>query len=105
MISKQQESTTDGHPIFAATYDYCNRYAEKNILPEHRQCLAHNLHGTILDLGAGTGAMFPYFKDVTQRAHSLQLHGIEPDPYMRPRAETPAERIGLDIDESFSMPT
>lgn len=98
MAPGQQETTIDGHPIFAATYDYVSRYAEEKIFPEHRRYLVRDLQGTFLDLGAGTGAMFPYFKEATQRTPSLQLHGIEPDPYMRTRAEAHAERIGLDIE-------
>ena len=98
MRQVQQEDATDGHPIFAATYDYFNRYAEKNLLPEHRQYLARDLQGTVLDIGAGIGAMFPYFKQATQQTPSLQLHGIEPDPHMRTRAETEAKRLGLPIE-------
>ena len=98
MPQAKQENATDGHPIFAATYDYFNRYAEKNLLPEHRQYLTQDLHGTVLDLGAGTGAMFPYLNEVAQQETSLQLHGIEPDPHMRTRAEERAKHIGLPIE-------
>lgn len=41
--------------------------------------------------------MFPYLKEAAQRDASLQLFGIEPDLYMRTRAERKTEDIGLDI--------
>lgn len=97
MVQTQHNQSTDGHPIVAAVYDRFTRHAEKNILPEHRRYLARDLHGVVLDLGAGTGAMFPYLKEAAQRDASLQLFGIEPDLYMRTRAERKTEDIGLDI--------
>ena len=97
MNRTQQDQSPDGHPIVAAVYDRFMRHSEKNIFPEHRRYLAGGLHGDVLDLGAGTGAMFPYLKETAQRDASLQLFGIEPDPHMRTRAERRAENIGLNI--------
>ncbi|MFC6764220.1 hypothetical protein ACFQE6_03910 [Natrinema soli] len=36
--------------------------AERTVLAEHRHYLVDDISGTVLDLGAGTGAMFPYFR-------------------------------------------
>lgn len=84
MAQTQNDQSTDGHPIVAAVYDRFTRYAEKNIFPEHRRYLARDLHGVVLDLGVGTGAMFPYFKEAVQRdapfgsMASNRIHTCEP---------------------------
>ena len=49
-----------GHPIFAALYDRLTRSAERKFLGTHRAWLAARATGQVLDLGAGTGANFPY---------------------------------------------
>jgi ubiquinone/menaquinone biosynthesis C-methylase UbiE len=92
------DSTTNGHPIFAAVYDFTSRWREEDFMPEHRQYLAQGIHGTVLDVGVGTGDMFPYFVEAAQRDSDLHFHGIEPDPYMLSRAEINAEELGLSID-------
>jgi len=73
------------HPVFAAIYDPAMAHAERTILESHREYLAEGLTGSVLDLGAGTGAMFPYFQ---KRA---SVHATEPDRHMRRRARNRAE--------------
>jgi ubiquinone/menaquinone biosynthesis C-methylase UbiE len=65
---------------------------ERTLLPEHREALAADLAGRVLEIGAGTGAMFPYYGD------SVDLQAIEPDPHMRAQAIEQAETLGLDIE-------
>jgi len=84
------------HPLFAALYDPVTAVAERALFREHREYLARDLSGTVLDLGAGTGAMFPYFADGA-RAADLAVHAVDPDPYMRRRAERRAAGLGLDV--------
>lgn len=86
------------HPVFAAVYDAINRGAEAGLLREHREYLAEDLHGAVLDVGAGTGAMFPYFKSAVEDDPSLDLHAIEPDPHMRRQAVERANEYDLDIE-------
>lgn len=86
------------HPVVAALYDPLTAYAEKRILPAHRRYLARDLEGRVLDLGAGTGAMVPYFAEAALDAPSLAVHGIEPDPHMRRRASRTADEHGLEIE-------
>ena len=93
--------TTDdspSHPLFAAVYDPVTKHAEETLLREHREFLTKNLNGAVLDLGAGTGAMFPYFEAATEYDPLLVFHAIEPDPHMRRRAEQKANDLDLDIE-------
>jgi len=83
--------STNGHPIVARLYDAVMAVPERTLLPEHREALAADLSGRVLEVGAGTGAMFPYYDD------GLDLHAIEPDPHMRAQAGNRAERLGLSV--------
>ncbi|MFC7139896.1 class I SAM-dependent methyltransferase [Halosimplex aquaticum] len=84
------------HPLFAAIYDPALAVVERTLLRPHRGYLVEDLHGTVLDIGAGTGAMFSYFNAV---AHGgVSFHAIEPDPYMRRQAIEKADELGLEID-------
>ena len=84
------------HRLFAAIYDPATAVAERTILRPHRKYLATDLGDSVLDLGAGTGAMFPYLSTTDGRT----LHAIEPDPHMRQQAIAKAAELGLDIDVS-----
>lgn len=98
MNQQSQEHHTKGHPVFAAVYDFQGRWREEKFMAEHRQYLAEDLRGSVLDIGSGTGDMFPHFKKAAENDLSLQFHGIEPDPYMRKRAEKRATETGISID-------
>lgn len=82
---------TDGHPIVARLYDAVMAVPERTMLPEHREALAGGLSGHVLEIGAGTGAMFPYYEGV-------DLHAIEPDPHMRAQAAERAAGLGLSVE-------
>ena len=92
-----------GHPIFAAVYDRLTRSAERKFLGAHRAWLAARATGRVLDLGAGTGANFPYI------APGAEIVAAEPDPYMRERGRQRARTLGLavtflpDAAESISL--
>jgi ubiquinone/menaquinone biosynthesis C-methylase UbiE len=98
MSQQSQDRDTKGHPVFAAVYDFQSRWREEKFMREHREYLAEDLRGSVLDIGSGTGDMFPYFEKATKRDSSLQFHGIEPDPHMRKRAERRAAETGISID-------
>lgn len=85
------------HRLFAALYDPVTAAAERALFGEHRSYLAADLSGTVLDLGAGTGATFPSFDEAQDRAPGLAVHAVEPDPNMRRRAERRAADLGLDV--------
>ena len=78
--------------LFAALYD---RLPDRLLVGPHREYLAADLAGTVLDLGAGTGAMFPYVDDVADG--TLEYHAIEPDPKMRHRAASNAADVDVAV--------
>jgi ubiquinone/menaquinone biosynthesis C-methylase UbiE len=80
-----------GHRWFAALYDTVNRTSERRILAPLRARLLGDLHGTVLEIGPGTGFSFPYYPgDVT-------LITAEPDRYMLRRAMQRARHAGPAI--------
>lgn len=81
-----------GHPLFAAAYDPLVAPFEARLAP-HRRWLTADLDGTVLDVGVGTGALFPYLA----RSGADEVVGVEPDPYMRERAVERARECGLDV--------
>lgn len=84
--------STGGHPIVARLYDAVMAIPERTLLSKHRDALAADLSGRVLEIGAGTGAMFPYYDD------GVDLYAIEPDPHMRTRAVERAGRIGRSVE-------
>lgn len=85
-------SSDPSHPLFAAVYDTAMRGLERHVLPPHREELARGLDGPVLDVGSGTGAMFPYYAE-----RDVAVHAVEPDPHMRRRAEAAAEEHDVDV--------
>lgn len=84
------------HPFFATVYDPLMALFEQTLLRPHRAYLVEDLQGAVLDVGAGTGAMFPYFATVADE--STKFSAIEPDPYMRRQARQQADDVHLDVD-------
>lgn len=82
------------HPKFAALYD---RIPQRLFLGPHRETLAEQVAGRVLEIGAGNGAMFPYV-EAGAASSRLEYHAIEPDPNMRERAVTTARETGLAVD-------
>lgn len=89
---------THDHPLFSAVYNTCMWGFEATILPKHRTALSRDLSGRVLDVGSGTGAMFPYYLEAIDDGADVELFGIEPDSYMRERAERVAADIGLHVE-------
>ena len=80
------------HPLVASVYDYV--VPERTLFAPHREYLVSDLSGRVLDIGAGTGALFPHVAG----AGDLEFHAIEPDPHMRKRAREKAREVGLAVD-------
>jgi len=95
MPAEPNASQEPSSPLFAAIYDPATALVERTLLRPHREYLVANLDGTVLDLGAGTGAMFPYFDSVA--TESATFHAIEPDPHMRQQAREKADAQATPI--------
>ncbi len=64
---------------------------EKKI-SDRKQSLFTDLHGTILEIGAGTGANAAYYP---QDIHWI---GVEPNPFMHSYLQKTAEKSGLNVE-------
>jgi ubiquinone/menaquinone biosynthesis C-methylase UbiE len=68
-----------GHRLFAAVYDRLGRRAEAGWMGDRRRELLAAARGRVLEVGAGTGANLPHYRDIEE------LTLTEPDPAMRRR--------------------
>lgn len=73
-------------------YDFLTRSAERRVIGPLRSALLADLQGKIVDVGAGTGANFPYYD---RNAHVLAL---EPDRSMAQRAKKKLQSASARID-------
>jgi len=71
--------------IFGAVYDRFMYSIESAHLSSRRSRLLAGLTGKVLEVGVGTGTNFEYYST------DIDLIGIEPSPYMLPRAEKKKE--------------
>src|SRR5258708_4333996 len=76
--------------LFAWMIDAESDSARK-IYEVRKRSLLGQLHGTVLEIGPGTGANLIYY------APDVQWIGIEPNPAMFPYLEREAKRLGLTI--------
>lgn len=82
----------EGHRWFAALYDPLTRWAERKLLARPRTTIAGEAAGRVLEIGAGTGANFPYYRA------AQEVVATEPDPFMLRRARARARELGLAIE-------
>ena len=82
-----------GHKWFASIYDRLQAPAERSYMRKIRQRIVGEARGRVLELGAGTGASFPYYND-----HAEEVIAIEPDPFMLERARLRAQDLGRHIE-------
>ena len=81
-----------GHKWFAAVYDKMLASQEKKFLGAIRKKMLEDVKGSILEIGAGTGANFQYYPA------GARVTAIEPDPYMLERARNRASDAAAEID-------
>ena len=80
-----------GHKWFAHTYDFMNRVTgtETRFMTKHRPMIVGEAEGRVLEVGAGTGASFPYYKK------AATVIATEPYPYMLQKAQERLSELGL----------
>jgi ubiquinone/menaquinone biosynthesis C-methylase UbiE len=81
-----------GHRLFAAVYDLISKAEEERVLGPLRRWVVGGATGRVLEIGAGTGLSFPYYR------RDAQLVATEPDPYMRRRARRRAAALQLPVE-------
>ena len=81
-----------GHKWFAAIYDRLSESAERKFAGAIREEMLADVRGEVLEIGAGTGANFPYYKE------GARVIASEPDPYMMRRAEKRATETTANIE-------
>jgi ubiquinone/menaquinone biosynthesis C-methylase UbiE len=74
------QTKQQGHRWFAAIYDRMSAREERRFGPLVRSRIAGEANGRVLEIGAGTGANFPYYPA------DAQVVATEPDPFMLKRA-------------------
>lgn len=81
-----------GHKWFAASFDFVNRVSgiEKKFMARHRPHIVGEAEGLVLEVGAGTGASFPYY------AKTAEVIATEPDPYMLEHARKRLAELGAE---------
>lgn len=82
-----------GHRWFAAIYDRMMAGAEKSFMREVRRGIAGGAQGRVLEIGAGTGANFPYYTEA-----AVSVVAVEPDPFMARRAREKVKQARVPID-------
>lgn len=83
-----------GHRLFAALYDRMGRAAERGWLGERRAALLSGARGEVLEIGGGTGANLPHYRDVER------VTIAEPDPFMRAKLWPKLENAHVAVEVS-----
>ncbi len=63
-----------------------------SLLADRKRLLFANLHGTVLEIGPGTGANLPLYPK------TIRWIGIEPNPYMHDYLRNRAAALGITVD-------
>ena len=86
--------TRGEHPIFAALYDPMSASAERRWMGERRKRLLAGARGAVLEIGGGTGANLPHYRDVDR------IMVAEPDPFMRKRLGQKLADVRVPVEVS-----
>lgn len=86
----------NGHPVFAALYDRLGDAAERGWMGRRRSRLLAGASGSVLEIGGGTGANLPHYREVGR------LVVAEPDPFMRGklRRKLGGARVPVEVSEA-----
>jgi SAM-dependent methyltransferase len=80
------------HPIFARLYAKTSPGIERKGGAEHRAELLSGLSGRVIEVGAGNGLNFAHYP-----ATVTEVLAVEPEPYLRERAEAAAREAPVRI--------
>lgn len=94
--NQESSRTTDGHPVFAALYDRCSGSMERKWMGGRRERLLAGARGAVLEVGGGTGANLPHYRNVDR------VILTEPDPFMRKRLcrKRESARFPVEVSEA-----
>jgi len=81
-----------GYPLFSRLHPVLTRLREKRGDDEHRAELVAGLSGRVIEVGAGIGSNFRHYPSGVD-----EVVAIEPEPWLRERAEEAAEEAGVSI--------
>lgn len=79
---------------FAFLYDTVMGPLEKRWIARIRKKIVSGLEGNVLEIGAGTGANFPYYSNEMVK----RLVTLEPNPYMIDQAKRRAKEAELSVE-------
>lgn len=95
---RDSKDKPQGHRLFAALYDRINAAAERGEMGDARSELLSEAVGAVLEIGGGTGANLPHYRDVERVVIS------EPDPFMRrklePKLEPKLDQVRVPVEVS-----
>jgi ubiquinone/menaquinone biosynthesis C-methylase UbiE len=80
------------NPLFARLLVFMHRYESPEEV-EHRGEALADLHGRVLDVGAGDGANFPHFPPAVD-----EVLAVEPEPYLREHARRRAADAPVPVN-------
>jgi ubiquinone/menaquinone biosynthesis C-methylase UbiE len=80
------------HPYFARMYDRLAVSVEKKGAAEHRREALAGLRGRVIEVGAGNGLNFQHYP-----ATVTEVVAVEPEPFLRARAEEVAKTGAVPI--------
>ncbi len=81
------------HPTFARLWAFAMGRFEPAELREQRARLVDGLHGTVVEIGAGNGAVFPHYPQTVDR-----VIAVEPEPHLRDVAGRAAAQASVPIE-------
>lgn len=79
----------------AKSYDFIMSPSERQFLGQHRSRLLNTVEGLVLEIGAGTGANFPFYNA------NVQLIACEPAPNMAAKAQARLDSNIYSADIQF----
>ena len=85
--------------LFVAIYDPALKASERGVYKEHREYVAGRATGSVLEIGAGTGANLPYYPE------DIRLTVTDPNPFMLRRLTAKATNLGIIIESLIAPAT